>query len=465
MSQEPAMSSLDTTATFTRTARLRRSDASTTDGFAREAVWLVGALLGIGAITALLTTWRNVHAESAAPAHTAARESAIQQVVTAKPKRSATSDVVLPATVRPWQATTLHSRVTGYLLAWHADLGSEVKAGQMLAELETPELDQEVSESEAQAQEAFAAAAQSRAEYAEAEAALQTSVAQLARVQAEMELARSQLTRRERLITNNSISQEERDTFQKQWEARTADVAAAQAEVNHRRTNLQTRQAVIEAREATAKSRSANVERLKQLQAFKRIVAPFDGTVTRRSAEVGMLITAGTEPLFEVQDMTRVRVQLNVPQTTAAQVHPGSSATVSIPESAVEPVAGEVSRIASSIDSETRTMLAEIELDNAQSRLQPGSYAQVKLSVSNESAPWTVPFSTVRMQSSGPQVLVVDTAGRIEVRSVKLGRDLGTTIVVSEGIRGDERLIVNPTDSLAAGQQVEVQASGRVAQR
>jgi multidrug efflux pump subunit AcrA (membrane-fusion protein) len=459
------MSSLNTTATFTRTARFPRPTASAGNSFVRKTAWLVAAFLGIAAITALLSAWRSVHAESAAPAHGGAEEHSIPQVVTATPKRSATSDVVLPATVRPWQATTLHSRVTGYLLAWHADLGAEVKAGQLLAELETPELDQEVSESEAQAQEALAAAAQARAEYAEAEAALQASIAQLARVQSELELARSQLVRREKLIATNSISQEERDTFQKMWEARTADVAAAHAEVNHRRTNLQTRQAVIAAREATAQSRSANVERLKQLQAFKRIVAPFDGTVTRRNAEVGMLITAGAEPLFEVQDMTRVRVQLNVPQTTAPQVHPGASATITIPESAIEPVTGEVSRIASSIDATTRTMLAEIELDNSEIRLQPGSYAQVRLGISNDNAPWTVPFSTVRMNSSGPQVLVVDSAGRIEVRPVKLGRDLGTSIVVLEGIVGNERLVVNPTDSLAAGQQVHVQAAGKVAQR
>ena len=459
------MSSLVDTATFGRTGNFRRSAKPAQKETSGKIVWFVGAVLALAAVAALASAWRPLHAEAPAAPASRTEQGVAGEVVVTRPQPATTADVLLPATVRPWQATTLHARVTGYLLAWHVDLGDSVKVGQVLAELETPELDQEVAESQAQAQEAQAAAAQARAEYAEAEAALQASVAQLARVQAEVELARSQLTRRERLIATNSISQEERDTFQKQWEARTADVEAAQAEVAHRRTNLQTRKAVIEARQATAQSRLANVERLKQLQAFQRIVAPFDGVITERKAEVGMLVTAGQEPLFTVQDMSRVRVQVNVPQANAAQLVVGSPASLSIPESGAAPVVGEITRLASSIDSSSRTMVAEIELTNPDRRLQPGSYVQVKLSAPQQNTLWTVPVNTVQMLSDGPRVLVVGADRRIEARPVKLGRDLGARITVLEGIRGGESLVVNPGDSLSSGDLVRVQATAEVASR
>jgi multidrug efflux pump subunit AcrA (membrane-fusion protein) len=330
--------------------------------------------------------------------------------------------------------------------------------------LETPELDQEVAEGEAQAHEAESAAVQAQVERVEAEAELNVATAQLTRAKAEMDLARSQLVRREKLLVTRAISQDEYETFQKQWEARRADVAAAEADVARRRTNLSTRSAIIAAREATAKSRQANVERLKELQGFKRIVAPFDGIVTQRSAEVGMLVTAGTEPLFVVQDMSRVRIQVNVPQANAVQTSAGLEATVSLPESASQAVHGTVTRIAESIESTNRTMLAEIELDNAQHRFQPGSYVQVALATPQSGAGWTIPTNTLQMRVDGPHVAIVGSGNQVEIKPVILGRNLGERVIVSNGIRGDEQLIVNPSDALASGTRVEVN-SQKVAQR
>src|SRR5207248_3213232 len=139
---------------------------------------------------------------------------------------------------------------------------------------------------------------------------------------------------------------------------------AAQSDLARRRTNLQTRAAIIEARQATANSRRSNVDRLQELQAFKRIVAPFDGVITSRTAEVGMLVNAGKEALFVIEDLSRIRVQLNVPQTYAMQTAAGVTATISLPESHLQPVHAEITRIADSVDASSRTMLAEIELDN-----------------------------------------------------------------------------------------------------
>jgi RND family efflux transporter MFP subunit len=285
---------------------------------------------------------------------------------------------------------------------------------------------------------------------------LKVAEAQLQRVQAETALARSQLVRREKLLASRAVSQEEYETSQRQVEARTADVAAAESDIARRRTNLETRAAIIEVRDATAKSRRANVERLNELQIFKRIVAPFDGVVTRRTAEVGMLVTAGRESLFVVEDMSRVRVQLNVPQTYAGQTAPGVAASITLPESEQAAVSATITRVAASVDATNRTMLAEIELENPAAHFQPGTYAQVALSTQKGSATWTIPANTVAMQVEGPHVAVVNDRDQIELKRVSLGRDLGNRVQVVDGIRGDERLVVNPGANLIDGVAVRV---------
>jgi RND family efflux transporter MFP subunit len=171
-----------------------------------------------------------------------------------------------------------------------------------------------------------------------------------------------------------------------------------------------------------------------------------------------MLVTAGKESLFTLEDMSRVRVQVNVPQAYAAQTMPGTSATVHVPEAMAKPTVGTVTRIAEGVDATTRTMVAEIELENAGRRFQPGSYAQAALTTSPDAASWTIPTNTVQMRVEGPHVAVVDDRGAIELRHVTLGRDLGRRIVVVDGIHGGERLVVNPGDDLASGTLVQLAA-------
>jgi multidrug efflux pump subunit AcrA (membrane-fusion protein) len=394
---------------------------------------------------------------------------ALKVVNVDRPTPSTMASIVLPATIRPWQTATLHARASGYLSAWHKDLGAAVQAGEVLAELETPELDQEVSEGVALAREATAAVAQAKAERVEAEADLQVAEAQLVKVNSEVELTKLQLGRREQLLAKRAISQEEYEVFRRDLEVRAADVTSAAADVARRRTNLETRAAIIEVREATANSRQANVDRLKELQRFKRIVAPFNGIVTHRSAEIGMLVTAGKEPLFVVEDMNRVRVQVNVPQTYAMQVAAGAAATVSVPESAMPAVPGTITRFAQSVVSSSRSMLAEIELENTTHHFQPGSYAQVALTTQQRNSAWSIPASAVSMRVEGPHVVVVNDHNQIEIKPVSLGRDMGPRIVVTEGIAGDERLVLNPGDDLVSGTRIQIghggQTTDSVAQR
>ncbi len=451
-----------------RRARRARAARNAPRGSAWKAMVGAGLVVMAGmAIVAGVEAWRTEASASTAQESTAESHGgpAATTITIARPAPAAHSSVRLPATFRPWQVATLNARVSGYLTAWHSELGAAVKAGELLAEIETPELDQELAEGEALASEAAAAAVQARAERIEAEAELKVALAQLARVQAEYELAKSQLVRRNKLMSSRSISQEELDTFQRQVEARGADVAAAQSDVTRRRTNLDTRAAVIAAREATAQSRQSNVDRLRELQAFKRIVAPFDGVITSRTAEVGLLVNAGREPLFVIEDLSKIRVQLHVPQTYAMQTRPGVAASISLPESPVPPVAGEITRIADAVDPGSRTMLAEIELDNASHHFQPGSYGQVTLSLPQDAAAWTIPANTISMRADGPHVAIVNEQDQVELQAVRLGRDLGDRVVVASGIRGGERLIVNPSDELASGTVVNVRQQADAARQ
>lgn len=419
-----------------------------------SAFWLV--VVALVAVSATYQPWKRIPDASESAAHPI---DTLRTVTVDHPSPAATAIVVLPATLRPWQTTGLHARVSGYLAAWHADLGARVQEGDLLAVIDTPELDQELAEAYALAREAAAAAVQAKAERVEAEADLKVAEAQLVRIQAETELARSQLARREKLLANRNVSQEEYDTALRQLEARTADIAATQADIARRRSNLDTRTAIIEAREATARGRQANAERLQELQNFKRIVAPIDGVVTRRTAEVGMLVTAGKESLFTIEDVSRIRVQVNVPQAYSTQTVPGVQASVTLPESSLPPTVGTVTRISESVDSASRTMLAEIELDNARHSLQPGSYAQVSLATAQDHSSWTIPTNAVSMRVDGPHVAVVNDRDEIELRAVTLRRDLGSRVVVSQGIEGNERLVVNPGDGLTNGLQVRVRQS------
>lgn len=415
-------------------------------------IWVTLAVLA--AVGAAYQPWISLSSRSVTAASQPADD--LRTVTIDRPEPAATASIVLPATVRPWQTTSLHARVTGYLTAWHRDLGDRIKPGDLLAEIETPELDQELAEGIALVREAVAAVAQAKAERTEAEADLKVSEAQLIRVQAQVELAKSQLVRREKLLIGRAVSQEEYDTAFREVESRVADIAAAESDIVRRRANLDTRAAIIQARDATVNSRQANVDRLQELQSFKRIVAPFDGVVTRRTAEIGMLVTASAESLFVIEDTSRVRVQINVPQTYAMQTSPGVPATVSVPESAVQAVQGTVTRVAESVDSTNRTMLAEIELENASHRFQPGSYAQVTLTAPQDNSAWTIPTNTVYMRVEGPHVATVNDQDQIDVKPVMLGRDLGARVVAVDGIRGDERLVVNPSDDLVNGVRIQV---------
>jgi RND family efflux transporter MFP subunit len=394
------------------------------------------------------------------PVSSAVAMKAERQVTVALPEQQVAGSVLLPATVEPFQVAKLYARVPGYVKAWHVELGQPVKQGQVVAEIDTPELDQELLQARADLNVAQTAIVQSEAELRESEAAHQLAKADQTRSEAELSLAGSRLRRREALLKNNATTQDDFDTATRDRDARQADQAASEAGVTRQAANVETRRAVIESRKASVESQQANVRRLEQLQAFRRIEAPFDGVVTRRRAEVGNLVNATSaaagDELYEIAQVDRLRVQTPVPQSEAASVHVGTAVTVQIPERPDQQLAAVVTRTSRAVDPKTRTLLVEIEVPNADEMLSPGLYAEVSFATQAPKSTWMVPANTVRMQVDGPHVVVATEQGRLDVRSVRLGRDYGRHVAVVEGVHGREQLVVNPTDDLRSGMSVKV---------
>jgi RND family efflux transporter MFP subunit len=237
-------------------------------------------------------------------------------------------------------------------------------------------------------------------------------------------------------------------------------VTASDATITRQVAAVGTRRAVIESRKAAVESAEANVRRLEELQSFQKVVAPFNGVVTQRAAEVGNLVTAGnstaSEALYQLAQTDRVRVQVAVPQSEAAGVTAGSEVVVRVPEHPDHTVSAVVTRTSRSVDPTTRTLLAEIELPNASELFPPGIYAEVAVATRSPESTWLVPTNTVRMQVDGPHVVFATDRGQLQVRPVRLGRDFGRSVAVLEGVTGSERLVVNPTDDLRDGMSVSV---------
>lgn len=417
---------------------------------------LVTAGLGLVATGAALRPWELL--KSSHSVEVAAEAHAPRSVTVVSPMRETSGSVVLPATVQPWQSARLYGRVSGYVRAWHVEIGQSVQAGDVLAEIDTPELDQELAQAEADLQAARVAVAQAEAELAEGEAILKESEATLVRSQADLSLATKQLQRREHLVARQALTREDLDLAMRDQDARQAEVTAAEASVKRQSANIETRRAIIASRKAVVVSREANVQRLTQLQSFKNVEAPFPGVVTRRNAEVGALVLGGSNSgtaLYEIAQLDRVRVQVAVPQGQAAGVSVGTPVVIRIPEVSGSKHAAQVTRTSESLDPTTRTLLVESELTGDR-HLKPGLYAEAQFEVRSSSGQWLVPTSTLRMQVDGPHVVTADPEGRLTVVPVQLGRDHGSRVAIASGLTGDEQLVVNPTDDLRDGMKLTV---------
>jgi RND family efflux transporter MFP subunit len=373
---------------------------------ARIAVVVVLVVLGAGAARTIFSRMAN-----ARTLETVAATSDKTYVRTTTPTAGgAGQELVLPGTLQGYTQSPVAARASGYLKRWTTDIGSRVQKGELLAEIETPEIDQQLSQ----------------------------AVAARAQTAASLALARSTMER---------------------WEALRKKDAVSQQDLEERRSGYTQAQANLA-------SVDANIERLRQLGAFKRVTAPFAGVITRRNVDVGDLIDAGGgsgRALFVLTQTDPLRIYVNVPQSYAQVVKAGQMVKISQPELAGRAFEGRIARTAASIDASTRTMQVEIGLANPDNALLPGAYVLVALPVAAGST-LTMSTNALILRSSGPQVALVDRERRVHLKPVKIGRNYGQTVEVLEGVGPNDRLVQNPPDSLAENDQVEFAPEAPAAQ-
>ena len=373
----------------------------------RRKLAFFGIIAGIAAVLIVVTGIR-AREDSSAKLREWTDTQAIPTVAVILPDAkvlNATLD--LPGRLEAYQRAPIYARVSGYLKSWNADIGAQVKAGQVIAEIEAPDLDQQLL--------------QARAD--------------LASQQASAKLSEATLTRRRSLIASNFVSMQEIDE-------RTADLSNKKAAVN---------------------SGQANVERLEALAGYKKITVPFDGVVTARDTDVGALINAGggTGPaMFVISDISKLRVYVNVPQSYVPAIRIGAKAMISMPEYPTRTFAATVEASSQSVDVSSGTTRMQLALDNAKSELMPGGYANVKLSLQRDAAPLHIPASALIFNQNGLRVATVGPDDKVLFKTVTIARDLGRDIELASGVSPDDRIIVAPPDGIADGDQVRIAGKG-----
>ncbi|MFB9262057.1 efflux RND transporter periplasmic adaptor subunit [Bradyrhizobium erythrophlei] len=335
-------------------------------------------------------------------------DQAVPSVAVALPNARALSPTIdLPGRLEAYYRAPIFARVSGYLKSWSADIGARVKAGQVIAEIEAPDLDQQLL--------------QARAD--------------LASAQASARLSEATLNRRKTLVASNFVSAQEIDE-------RTADLSNKKAAVN---------------------SGQANVERLEALAGYKKITAPFDGVVTARDTDVGALINAGGgsgPAMFVISDITKLRVYVNVPQNYVPAIKIGARATLTMPEYPNRAFQATVEASSQAVDVSSGTTRMQLALDNSSGELMPGGYASVKLNLQRDSTPLSIPASALIFNANGLRVATVGADDKVLFKTVTIGRDLGKEIELASGLSPDDRVITAPPDGLADGDKVRVVGGG-----
>jgi RND family efflux transporter MFP subunit len=355
-------------------------------------------------------------------------------VVIASPAHFATSQntIDLPGDLQAVIESPIFARTDGYLKVRYSELGDHVKAGQVMAELETPDLDQQI--------------AQARATLAQARSGLKELQADIALSRANMGLSKTTRDRWQRLVDQGVLSKQEGDE-------KAADLAVKEAQVAKAEATLSTAQDMIHASEA-------NLARLEQIKGFARVTAPFDGVVTARLVDVGVLINSGNggtnKEMFRVAQITPMRIFVNVPQTYVAQIHAGQTAELRVQERPGQVFPAKVRSISTSLDATSRAMLAVLVTPNADGSLYPGMYTQVRFSAPNAKPVLRVPGDTVILGTAGPRVATVGDDHIVHFRNITIGLDLGTEVEVGSGISVGTMVISNPTDAVQENVAVEV---------
>src|ERR1700722_14481187 len=372
----------------------------------------VAIVAAVTIVLAIIGIVRREHASTVLAKYTDAASAPPVSVEQPVMQQSA-QEIVLPGNMQAFTMAPIYARTTGYVKAWYHDIGSHVRQGDLLAVIETPELDQQLSQAKAD----------------------------LATAQSNAALAKTTAARYQDLIGNNAVSQQDTDNAVSQSKSTMTQVNSAEA----------------------------NVQRLEELQSFERIVAPFDGVITARNIDIGQLISAsgstttagagttvGNKEVFDISAIRTLRVFVNVPQIYSPDAKSGVIATLTLPQYPGRKFEGKLVRTSDAVDPATRTLLAEVDVNNASGELLPGSYTEVHLHTANPAPALIVPVSALILEPDGLRLATVDSDSIAHLIRVSAGRDFGTTVEILAGLQPGQRVIANPPDSLTNGEKVRV---------
>src|ERR1022692_237437 len=370
---------------------------------ARTALAIVALVLLVLLVAGGLTLWDHVTHERALAKETE-RETVPTVAVVYPLSEKPDEDLVLPGSMQAYEESPIYARTSGYLVRWYKDIGSRVTKGELLAKIDTPEVDQELNQTRAARQQ----------------------------ILAQMDLAKISADRWENLRKTDSVSAQEADQYWSGYEQSKANLAAA----------------------------DANVRRLEQLEGFKDVYAPFSGVLTRRNVDPGALINAGAgaagRELFDLARVDPLRVYTSVPQAYAPFIKVGAKTAITLQEFPGQKFLGKVARTAEAIDPATRTLLTEVDVPNKDGHLLPGSFGEVHFAVASGVNKVTIPVNAMLFRAEGPSVAVIGTGGKVQLRPINIGPDYGATLEVLGGVPPTDQVIINPADSLEDGQQVNV---------
>jgi membrane fusion protein (multidrug efflux system) len=389
----------------TETPERQYSGHTRRPGYKRKTLIAVAALAAIGTGIYFLAIYPRIRNNQELNA--AVAEAGKRAVTVVKPTQTSSApDLVLPGNMRANQQTSIYARVDGYIARWYVDIGAHVEQGQVLAEIDAPQID----------------------------ANLRMAQAQLELAEANLKLAQTNSARSQQLFQNHVNSQQELDTV----------LATEQVQ------------------EATRDNAAAVLKSAQDMKAFEQIRAPFAGTISARFIDVGSLVTSGSvttvHTLFDLVQSDPVRVLVHVPQADISSVRPGTPATITVDEYPNETFMGKIARDAGAFDPTSRTLLLEIDVPNPDGRLFAGMYAHARFSLPSPTAALLIPDNAILIDAKGPRVVVVDSSNKIHIKPVQLGRDFGTKTEILSGLNAQDRVVQNPADDLNEGTPVSIQS-------
>jgi RND family efflux transporter MFP subunit len=418
------------------------------------------ALLGIATLAAVGVSPRLANQAELDRVHQELKSKVPELTAVISKQADRQESIVLPGDLQPIQDIPIYARANGYLVKRFVDIGDNVKAGTLLATIDTPELDQQVQQSEAAlraAQANLASAMSDRENYA---ALLFSADATIKQSRSNLEYSTTEVQRYKKLATEGAVSFEQRDQTLRQFNSDTAAIEVAEHNRQAQLAQLASANARIASAKQSVESAQASLKQLMALQGFQKVVAPADGVITNRFVDAGSLVAAGgssgTTELLSMAKTDELRIYVDVPQSDYRFIHNGDKAELSLQEFPGRTFIGKVTNIAGSLNSTSRTLQTEIRIDNSKHVLKPGSYAEVRFNFQNMSPPVMIPSSASVTKNDGLYV-AVEKNNKVQYKKIEVARDYGNKLAVSKGLSANEVVLLDPPDGLSNGSTVKVQ--------